>query len=802
MKTNLVPKLEINDILDEVSEDLRHDLVANGRVSSVKVAQSFMSAEIQRLRADLKFAEKCLIVLNEYKRFVNDVRDRLEDRLSDREKCELTALEDNYRLMVDKIRQRSRNKERQFGVGEGSDKEQESGDDEHMSDVCHDICDDSSDEEYVPNGKENKVDNKYQNNPLTTDIKVDAEQPKNKRKRNREAKSDILFEFLYLCEECFFQTNDRSRFESHVKSHLKRFCPEFKWTDLFCEICEQHFHDRTLLREHFRREHSLYGAGFKQIPCLFPNCGRIFRHKNSQVLHAKQHLSEGQDFFCCSHTDCGFKDRDFNAVKRHELRKHTLPESRPFKCRYLSCGSNFRFVSDFDRHISVIHLQGYRFLCPLCQIKFKYGSTIKSHMSLQHDIQVEDVSEYQFESLISPDLRLEKFLRCIEGLDWMSTSKPGLKMKAKVEVKEEEEDNKNALKMEPSSFHLNQSFCCQECDAKPNTKEELDAHMLDCHSSFVVPLHIDFVNEVEVIEDTEENPNKSSVKVSKVTGISRMNRWKKRPAFRCDRLDCDVKMFAGKATYERHMYFNHTFAKPIFRCEKCPFESREMADACLHMRRHKSDKPFLCPDCLKKFASVAVVRQHIPLHSDHKGLPCVNKGCESTFKNDFQRKKHHREIHMIRDKKRKGKLSCEWPGCDYTTQQAITLKHHKYVHTGERPYKCTWPNCNKRYANSFIGVIDWFLSFRQFEICQSHVMRHELKQLKCDHPGCERMFYGQNMLARHKNSVHERKYPCDWPGCEFVSSRNDSLKHHKYIHTGERPYKCTWPECGKRLAFL
>ena len=804
MKTNLVAKLVIDDILDEVSEDLRHDLLTNGGVSTTKVAQCFLSAEIRRLRADLKFAEKCLIVLNEYKRFVNDVRDRLEDRLSDREKCELTALEDNYRLMVDKIRQRNRDKERQIGLGKGSeadpDEEQQIGEDEHVLDLCGD----SSDEEYVPNGKENKVDNKCRNNPLTTDIKVEAEPLRNKRKRKRGAKSDILFEFLYLCEECFFQTNDRSRFESHVKSHLKRFCPEYKWTDLFCEICEQHFDDKTLLREHFRRHHSPYGVGFRQVPCLFPNCGRMFRHKNSLTLHVKQHLSEGgQDFFGCSHTDCDFKDRDCNVVKRHELRKHTLPESRPFKCRYLSCGSNFRFVSDFERHISVIHLLGFRFLCPLCQIKFKYGNTIKNHMCLRHDIEVEDVSEYRFESSISPDLRLEKFYKCIEGLDWMSTSKPGLKTKAKVEVKEE--DNM-AVKIEPSSFHMNHSFCCQECDAKPNTKEELDAHVLECHASFVVPLHIDFVNEVEVIDNheilaIEETPNQVKSSVSKVTEISRVNRWKKRRAVRCDQLDCNVKMFTGKATYERHMYFYHTFAKPVFRCEKCPFESQELANARLHMKLHKSNKPFVCPVCLKKFSSVTVVRQHIPLHSDHKGLPCATPGCESTFKNDFQRKKHHREIHIMSGKKRKRKLSCDWPGCDYTTQQTIVLKHHKYIHTGERPYKCTWPKCNKRYANSFIAVIDWFLSFRQFDVCQDHMMRHELKQLKCDHPGCERMFYKQNMLDRHKNSVHEHKYPCDWPGCEFVGRNNYILKHHKYIHTGERPYKCTWPECDKRFDF-
>ena len=94
-----------------------------------------------------------------------------------------------------------------------------------------------------------------------------------------------------------------------------------------------------------------------------------------------------------------------------------------------------------------------------------------------------------------------------------------------------------------------------------------------------------------------------------------------------------------------------------------------------------------------------------------------------------------------------------------------------------------------------------FISFNRLVNCEDHLKRHEGKHLKCDHPGCERLFYRQDKLDIHKNFAHEHKYPCDWPGCEFFAKNHYNLKHHKYIHTGERPYKCTWPECDKRLGF-
>ncbi|KAJ2451429.1 hypothetical protein EV183_003610 [Coemansia sp. RSA 2336] len=45
-----------------------------------------------------------------------------------------------------------------------------------------------------------------------------------------------------------------------------------------------------------------------------------------------------------------------------------------------------------------------------------------------------------------------------------------------------------------------------------------------------------------------------------------------------------------------------------------------------------------------------------------------------------------------------------------------------------------------------------------------------------------------------------RRYPCTFAGCTKQFKRQEHLKRHFRIHTGERPYKCPAPDCGKDFA--
>jgi uncharacterized Zn-finger protein len=46
------------------------------------------------------------------------------------------------------------------------------------------------------------------------------------------------------------------------------------------------------------------------------------------------------------------------------------------------------------------------------------------------------------------------------------------------------------------------------------------------------------------------------------------------------------------------------------------------------------------------------------------------------------------------------KYICEVSGCHKTFSNRGHLQRHMRVHTGEKPFACTFPACNKRFSRS------------------------------------------------------------------------------------------------------
>ena len=78
------------------------------------------------------------------------------------------------------------------------------------------------------------------------------------------------------------------------------------------------------------------------------------------------------------------------------------------------------------------------------------------------------------------------------------------------------------------------------------------------------------------------------------------------------------------------------------------------------------------------------------------------------------------------------------------------------IHTGEKPYVCTFENCKKEFK------------------AYGHLSDH---------------------LKRHYNI---RPFECEV--CKATFSRRNTLKTHSMVHTGEKPHMCPYVGCEKRFS--
>lgn len=195
--------------------------------------------------------------------------------------------------------------------------------------------------------------------------------------------------------------------------------------------------------------------------------------------------------------------------------------------------------------------------------------------------------------------------------------------------------------------------------------------------------------------------------------------------------------------------WHHTGHLP-FRCAQCSLRFKCDAELMYHERVHTREKPYLCAECGKTFAQRSNMLRHLHfIHSEsrnEKKHSCSQ--CEKSFKEKGALKKHQRSKHLHE------LFRNPCPTCGKMLS-ASTMKRHKLIHTGERPFKCTVPECEKYYRST------------------SEVKKH--------------------VLIHHTT---ERPYKCDICGKGFVKMWY--LNVHARIHSGEKPFVCHI--CGK--AFL
>ncbi|KAK8394013.1 hypothetical protein O3P69_006305 [Scylla paramamosain] len=226
-------------------------------------------------------------------------------------------------------------------------------------------------------------------------------------------------------------------------------------------------------------------------------------------------------------------------------------------------------------------------------------------------------------------------------------------------------------------------------------------------------------------------------------------------------------------------------------CPECEKTFRRMASFKAHLALHEEDESVTCEICQEEFVSLAQLEPHYECHSmtigqleERKKPNLVCQECRGEF-TSHEMLTHHMKVHRKTKKIVSSKPKRKVPDrsrfvnkclqCDKKFIKPSQLKRHMMIHTGERPFKCTYEGCDRAFNQKYTMLIHLDI----------HTGR---KDYKCEF--CNKEFVQKSNLRCHIKRVHpvnkggQQLFECE--ECSCVFKRAGSLNAHiARAHTNE-----------------
>lgn len=204
--------------------------------------------------------------------------------------------------------------------------------------------------------------------------------------------------------------------------------------------------------------------------------------------------------------------------------------------------------------------------------------------------------------------------------------------------------------------------------------------------------------------------------------------------------------------------------------EKCGEEFKEKQKCLQYTDKNACEKRYQCGICKQVWKTEALLKTH--LKEDHRLQSFACDKCSKTF-SSYSNLSRHKSISHTYSNKVFRNFMCNMCGKCFTANDSLRV--HMFIHTGERPYRCSM--CDATYVQS--GHLN-----RHIKVVHEGKLNYQ-----CQHIGCDKSFYDLSSLKVHERShTNERPYSC--PKCPQKFRTSNAKKAHMRTHSLTKQFEC------------